>query len=203
MSTGNMSTGNMSTGNMSTGSPSTGNMNRSPERAIGNLLRPPRRRHFILLLIGAILVAFVCWYTGMDLPHAVTVAAALTAAGLCFIAAPDPERAPWPDEETGTGAEGARRDIVQLSWSMRPRYGRIRTSGLGRVQNLARYRLALHQLDLRNPHDRAAIERLIGTAAYATLHSDKRLPLLRSVVHCLDMLDRLKQQNPQKEKPHD
>ena len=43
-----------------------------------------------------------------------------------------------------------------------------------------------------DPSHRSGIEQLIGSAAYATLCRPGRWPpLLRSVVHCLDMLDRL------------
>lgn len=160
--------------------------------AVRSLFERPRRGRVVLVLIVGVLTAGVSWYVGMDTGHAVTLGTVLAAVAVSWIAVPDHERVEWP-EESGAGREGARRDVVQLSWSLRPHYGRIRQAALGRVQDLARYRLGLRQLDLDNPADRAAIERLIGPAAYATLRSRAagRLPLLRSVVHCLDVLDRL------------
>lgn len=156
-----------------------------------SLLQSPRRGRFILVLIGAVLVGAVCWYIGMDTWHAVAAGVAVAAVGLCWIAVPDHDNPRWPSD-TETSNQGARRDIVQLSWALRPRYGRIRQTALGRAQKLARYRLGLHHLDLRNPDDRAAIERLIGRASYATLHATEgRMPTLAAVTRCLDRLDGL------------
>jgi hypothetical protein len=60
------------------------------------------------------------------------------------------------------------------------------------VQNLARQRLALCQLDLANPQHRGEIERLIGSAAYAVLRLDAaRPPRFRALVRCLEVLDML------------
>src|SRR6185437_7005518 len=85
---------------------------------------------------------------------------------------------------------GTRFDIVELSSSLRGRYGRVSGPAITRLQRLATQRLATHQLDLRNPLDRPAIERLIGSASYRLLTATgKRAPLLRSYVHCLDALD--------------
>jgi hypothetical protein len=159
--------------------------------ALASLVRPPRRRQVAVLLLGTAFAAALCWFAGMDAWHAGTVGLVLAAAGLCAIAVPDHRDAAWP-EVAGPDGEGARWDVARLSWSLRPKRGRIPQAGLVRVQELARHRLALRGLDLADPDDRAAIERLIGTAAYATVALPAaRPPRVRAVVHCLDMLDRL------------
>ena len=171
--------------------PETGDGAGEAMAALRSLGSPPRRRRVALLLLGTVLAAAVCWYVGMDAWHAGTVGLVLGAAGLCRIAMPDHRDAGWA-AAPGTSEDGARLDVARLSWSLRPRHGRVQHAALGRVQELARHRLALRQLDLREPADRAAIELLIGEAAYTTLALPaQRPPQLRSVVHCLDMLDRL------------
>lgn len=164
--------------------------------ALRCLLRPPRRRRAVLVGVGAVLAAAVCWYVGMDTAHAVTVGLVAGAAGLCWTAVPDHQDVDW-EQPPRAAQEGARWDVAQLSWSLRTRRGRVQHTALRRVQDLARHRLALRQLDLDDPGDRAAIERLIGEAAYATLARPRSdLPLLRALVHCLDALDGLDPPHP-------
>ena len=68
---------------------------------------------------------------------------------------------------------------------------------MSRVRQLARQRLALHQLDLNDPADRPRIEQLIGHRAYAVLvRGERRPPFLRSFLHCLDALDALDPTRP-------
>ncbi|MHA6624805.1 hypothetical protein ACU61A_05255 [Pseudonocardia sichuanensis] len=152
------------------------------------------RRHgarVALLAAGAALAGVACWVVGMDAGHAATVGLALAAAGLCWIALPGHREVAWPDA-AATDEVGARWDVARLSWSLRPRRGRVPLAGMRPVQDLARRRLELHGLDLGDPRDRAAIERLVGEAVYATLALPAtRPPHVRSVLRCLDALDRL------------
>lgn len=159
--------------------------------AVAALLRGTGRRPVRLVVITAVLAVVVAWYLGMDIWHALTVGAGLGALGLCWITLPGRRRkTEWP-LETGRVAEGARREVSQLSWSL-PHHGRAQHTGLRRVQDLARRRLALHGLELDAPADGPGIRKLIGSSAYSTLRpTARKLPTVRAVVHCLDMLDRL------------
>ena len=152
------------------------------------LFRPPHRQLTLIVMIGTPVLAAACWYFGADVPHAVATALSLTTLGLIWAAAPGGEEPAWPNDP-GPDQPG-RRDIVELSWWLRSRRGRVDDAALRRVRALTSNRLASRGLDLADPAHRAAIERLIGAAAYATLRADwQRPPLLRSVVRCLDALD--------------
>ncbi|OZM76507.1 hypothetical protein CFP66_41000 [Pseudonocardia sp. MH-G8] len=144
-----------------------------------------------LLVAAATLVSVVCWVVGLDAWHAATAGLVLVAAGLCWTALPAHRDVAWP-QTTGLQEEGARWDVARLSWSLRPKRGRVPHAGLRPVQDIARRRLAPRGLDLGDPRDRRAIEHLIGEAAYATLALPaNRPPHVRAVQHCLDALDRL------------
>jgi hypothetical protein len=142
------------------------------------------------VVIGAPTVAALCWYLGSDLLRATTIGLSLAAVGLIWVAAPSDEDPPWqPDVSLGPPG---RRDVAELSWSLRSRRGRVDEAALRRVRTLATNRLAIRHLDLADPNHRAPIERLIGTAAYTTLQPDRRHPpRLQDVVRCLDALENL------------
>jgi hypothetical protein len=154
-------------------------------------LRSSRLKPTVLVLGGGVVVAAACWFFGTDAWHAITIGGCLGAIGVAWVAVPDHPNVSWRDDDV-TSRKGARSDVVNLSWSLRPRYGRVQHTVLRRVQGVARYRLSERQLDLLDPLDRPEIERLIGSAAYAVLSSSgSRPPLLRSIVRCLDILDAL------------
>jgi hypothetical protein len=163
----------------------------------GNLLglvRRPGRRVTIWALIVAALVAGVCWYLGVDVWHAVLLGGVLTTVGLISLVG-IPSRDPSVTEWRGgpsPNREGARGEVAELSWSLRTSYGgRVDVRAVSRVRQLARRRLALHELDLNDPADRSGVEALIGRSAYAVLVRRDRRPMLRSLLHCLDALDTL------------
>lgn len=163
-------------------------------RSLLGLVRLPQRRVTALALIVVVLVAAVCWYFGTDVWHSLLLGGVLTTVGLISlvgIPARDPSVTEWRAGPS-PNREGARGDVAELSWSLRTSYGgRVDIRAVSRVRQLARRRLALHQLDLNDPADRPGVEALIGRSAYAVLvHRDRR-PMLRSLLHCLDALDTL------------
>jgi hypothetical protein len=150
----------------------------------------------------ALLVAVICWYFGADVWHSILLGAALTAVGLIGMVGTTAPVLGSTDWRSGgrPNRHGARSDVAELSWSLRGSYGRVDRSAVRRMQQLARQRLALHNLDLLNPDDRHAIEQLIGRGTYAVLvHGAlRRPPLLSSFVRCLDALDALDPRRPVK-----
>lgn len=147
----------------------------------------------------ALLVAAICWYLGTDVWHSVLLGCVLTTvgvAGLVGSGIPEPgDSFRWHLRRPSR--DGARGEIAELSWALRGRYGRVTDRAVWRLQRLARQRLALHQLELNDPADRLAIERLIGRRAYAVLVKRRhRPPFLGSLLHCLDMLDALDPSRP-------
>jgi len=168
-------------------------------RGLFGLIRPPDRRTTIGVLIIALLLAAICWYFGADAWHSILIGTALTTVGLSGLvgtAGPDPGNTDWRGDGR-RNRDGARSDIAELSGSLRGRYGRVSSRAAWRVQQLARQLLALHELDLLDPADRREIEWLIGRSAYAILvRGERRPPLLRSLLHCLDVLDTLDPARP-------
>jgi hypothetical protein len=148
----------------------------------------------ILALIVVVVVAAVCWYFGADVWHSVLLGGVLTTVGvisLVGIPARDPSVTEWRAAPSHN-REGARGEVAELSWSLRTSYGgRVDIRAVSRARQIARRRLALHQLDLNDPADRPGVEALIGSSAYAVLVRRERRPTLRSLLHCLDALDTL------------
>jgi hypothetical protein len=168
-------------------------------QALFGLIRPPERRATIGVMGFAPLVAAICWYFGVDAWHSILIGIALTTVGLSSLvgsAGLDRSKTDWRGDAKAS-RDGARSDIAQLSSSLRGSYGRIGGGAVWRVQRLARHSLALHELDLLDPEDRRAIEQLVGRSAYAILvRGERRPPLLRSLLRCLDELDKLNPARP-------
>lgn len=162
-------------------------------RTLSRLLRAPDRRATIRTLIVALLVAVICWYFGADVWHSILLGGAITTVGVTGLVgtALDARDLNWRSGGR-TNREGSRGDVAALSWSVRGSYGRVGSTAVRRVNRIARQRLALRHLDLSDPADRLEIERLIGRRAYAVLvRGERRPPLLRSLLRCLDALDAL------------
>jgi hypothetical protein len=168
-------------------------------RSLFGVLRALDRQATIRILLTALLIAAVCWYFGADVWHSILVGSALTTLGLIgFIANgnPDFSDTSWKTDSR-SNRQGARRDVAQLSRSLRGSRGRVGSGAVLWAQRLARKRLAVYQLDLLNPGDRPRIEEMIGHHAYAVLvRGERRPPFLRSFIHCLNALDALDPTRP-------
>jgi hypothetical protein len=176
-----------------------GRMQTEAGHSLSGLVRPPGRRAATCVLIVALLVAAICWYFGADVWHSILLGGVLTTVGLIALvgaASPDLSDTGWRSGGRPS-RHGARSEVADLSRSLRGSYGRVDRRAVWRVRQLARHRLALHQLDLHDPADRRRIEQLIGRRAYAVLaRGERRPPLLRSLLHCLDVLDALDHTRP-------
>jgi hypothetical protein len=162
-------------------------------------IRPPKRRATVRILILALLAAALCWYFGANALHAILIGGVVTTVGVIgLVASETPDLIVIDWRSAGRpNRHGARSDVAELSWTLRGSFGRVGSPAVWRARRLARQRLARHQLDLLNPADRPEIERLIGRRAYAVLVSgERRSPLLRTFVHCLDALDALDPARP-------
>ena len=157
------------------------------------LVHLPERRVTIWALIVAVLVAVICWYFGADVWHSILLGSVLTTVGLISMVGTADGDLGNTDWRGGArpNRDGARGEVAELSWSLRTNYGRVNHKAVSRVRQLARHRLALHQLDLNDPADRRGVELLIGRSANAVLVRSERRPVLRSFLHCLDALDAL------------
>ncbi|MDR6970669.1 hypothetical protein [Leifsonia shinshuensis] len=120
---------------------------------------PPRMlRRLILSALLGIALGAAAWYLGMDAPHAIGLGAAAFALCACLSALGEAADVVWavPAPEP---RPGARRDLVQLGWSLGSRGGRASPEGVRRVRSVAERALSLQGLDLE---DRTADERLEG-----------------------------------------
>jgi hypothetical protein len=164
-------------------------VSRSP---LTEMLRMPTRREALRTLGAGLLVAAICWYFGVDVWHALLLGCAITVTALACLAAgsaPDARDLSWRPGKRA-GKEGSRNDVAGLSSSLRAGWGFVGLTAERRLREIARRRLALEGLDLRNPDDRLAIERRIGRPAYRILiQRQGRRPTLRTLTYCLDMLD--------------
>lgn len=162
-------------------------------RTVTRLLRPPEPRVAIRAVIVVLLVAAICWYFGADVWHSILLGSVITTVGLVGLigAALDIGDTSWRSGGRNDPT-GSRTDVAELSWRLRGSYGRVETVAVWRVRRIAQQRLASRHLDLLDPADRRSIEELIGHRAYAILvRGERRPPLLRSLLRCLDALDAL------------
>lgn len=87
---------------------------------------------------------------------------------------------------------GSRGDVQELAWSVAGRDGRAGERVLRRLRDVARVRLARHGLDLADPADAPAVERLVGGRAFMTLtRRSHPLPRVSDLQHTLEVLERL------------
>ncbi|MGH2873020.1 MAG: hypothetical protein ACRDL5_11240 [Solirubrobacteraceae bacterium] len=141
----------------------------------------------------AALIAAICWYFGADVWHAILLGCAITVAAIAAnsagLSVPQPGALGWRPSGPARRA-GARDEVATLSGSLRAGWGYVGLTAERRLSQIARRRMALEGLDLRNPEHRLAIERRIGEPAYRSLvNNGSRRLRLRTVVYCLDALD--------------
>jgi hypothetical protein len=156
------------------------------------MLQPPSRLQTLATLGAGFLIAAICWYFGVDAWHSILLGCAITVTALALLvggSAPDTRDLSWRPGKRPS-REGSRRDVSSLSSSLRAGWGFIGLTAERRLYEIARRRLALEGLDLRNPDHRHAIELLVGRPAYRILVSPQgRRATLRALIHCLDSLD--------------
>jgi hypothetical protein len=171
---------------------------RKPDHVeMNGLAKLPSRRTGFRVAAAALVVSAICWFFGADVWHSLLFGTVLTAVGLVGLYGLGVEIGTATWRAAGSNREGARRDVDQLSWSMRGSYGRVDTAAIWRVQRLAQQRLTLHHLDLQNPADRPRIQQLLGRRAYVVIARGERRPVsLRALLHCLDTLDALDALDP-------
>lgn len=142
-----------------------------------------------LTAAAALLIGAVAWFFGLDVPHSTMIAFAVAAIALTWIAVQEGEAQVWPTTEHRR-AEGGRRDLQSLGWSMKTRGG-VHDATLGRVRETARHRLLfLYGLDLYDSHDRAAIETVLAPWAVTLLTTTRHATLdLATFTRCLTAVE--------------
>ncbi len=131
-------------------------------RILVGVVRALDRRATTRILLTGLLIAAICFYFGADVWHSILIGGALATLGLIGLIAndnPDFGNTGWKSDSR-SDRRGARRDVAELSSSLRGSYGRVRSAAVLQAQRLARRRLTPYQLDLLDPADRPMIEQI-------------------------------------------
>jgi hypothetical protein len=154
-------------------------------------------RPFVPVIVVAAIAGGVVWFFGLGILPAIVVVLVVGAVGtvLRLVTGETPNR-DWPLPPPPI-TDGARREAFELSWAMRTRSGIVDDRIVLRVRSIAAKRLALRHLDLENPANRRAIERLVGPQVYDLLTSvDERRVRVTTVIATLEVLDSLGTSRP-------
>ena len=130
---------------------------------------PPRMlRRLILSALLGVAFGVAAWYLGMDAAHAIGLGAAAFAICACLSALGEAADVVW-SVPAPPPRPGARRDIVQLGWSLGARGGRASPEGVRRLRLVAERALALRGLDLEDRDADERLEDLLGPDAVRLL----------------------------------
>lgn len=91
----------------------------------------------------------------------------------------------WPVRHREGWADGARRDVARLSWSMQGFDAKVDSRTARRLSELAAGRLAERGLDLTNPADQPAIVALLGYPTHRVVSQPDDPPPYPIFVHAL------------------
>lgn len=148
-------------------------------------------RALVQTVIGLVIAVAVLWGMGLDLVHGVVLGAALVALiGLRKSPAVNNDQA-WPDEEDTRSDTGARREVARLSWSMQGYESRVQRQSVGRLHQIAVYRLGELGLDLDDPRDYLACESALGVRAYQVVSEPDVRPLYPDFVAAVGAVEKL------------
>ncbi|RDV44656.1 hypothetical protein DOE76_10515 [Leifsonia sp. ku-ls] len=160
----------------------------------GSRRLPPRLlRRLVLSGVLGLALGVAAWSLGMDLPHAVGLAAAAAAFVACLSTLGETADPTWAAPALEP-RPGARRDIVQLGWSFGSRGGRVSPEGMRRLRLVAESALAAQGRDLHDRTADAELQRLLGADVLAALRrgateAPPRLAFVGVVLQRLEALD--------------
>ncbi|MGO4593699.1 hypothetical protein AB4Z18_07735 [Leifsonia sp. 2TAF2] len=149
-------------------------------------------RRLILSAVLGIALGAVAWYFGMDAPHAIGLGAVVFAFSSCLSALGEAVDLSWPMPPPPP-RPGARRDVVQLGWSLSSRGGRASPEGIRALRLVAERALQLRGLDLEDRSADAHLAALLGSDLLALLRRGSAVqpPRTAQVAAALDRLEAL------------
>ena len=115
----------------------------------------------------AVLVGAGAWVAGVSGAQSAFLASVVLTVGAGFAWIPSHDVS-WPARRARR-PEGTRSDVARLSWVLIGRKGAVGQAATQRLLVVAERRLARHGVDLHDPQDAAAAERLLGSGAYRVL----------------------------------
>ena len=154
-------------------------------------------RNGLIAAFAAALIGGAARVIGLDGPHAIALGCGVLALVLILLS----QRSVVPTADLTPPQldppAGGRRDLEQLAWSIIEHRTHVRGIVLTRVRAITAHRLAQHGLDPRRPEDAAAVEALLGAAAWAVLRPDRDRPVTpRAFDATLRALERLPPPEP-------
>lgn len=125
-------------------------------------------RRAVGCVVAAAIVGVAAWFFGMDAPHAAGLGGAVFALGAVLSLLGDQAEVTWP-VPSPQPRPGARRDVVQLGWSLGARGGRVSPEAVRRLRGLAAEVLDRHGVQLDDPASADDVSRLLGDETAALL----------------------------------
>lgn len=147
------------------------------------------RSSFTGTAVLAILVGVAAWVFGVSWVQSVFLASAVMTVGAGR--ALPLQNVSWPDRRPRR-PDGTRSEVARLSWRLTDRNGAVTPLAVRRLLSLAEHRLARHGVDLHDPGDAAAAERLLGSRAYRVVVGHPTGPIrYPAFVRCVAAIEQL------------
>ena len=143
-----------------------------------------------ITVTAAVVAAGLAFWQVIDPWHAAAAAAVTLALAALWSRTEDTTADPeWPHVVTEARA-GGRHDVSDLSWSTFTRDGRVTERVVRRVRALAADRVRAHGVDPADPAAVPDVERLLGAQVVRQL-SSRQAPTARTLQSWLDAIERL------------
>ena len=149
------------------------------------------QRAAVIIIVGILGWGLLFWAMGLDLGHAVVLAAALVALiSLRHVPTINTDEG-WPGEGEARSDVGARREVTRLSWSMQGYESRVQKQSVRRLHEIAVFRLGVRGLDLDDPRDYLACQSVLGERAYHVVSEPDDRPLYADFVAAVSAVEQL------------
>ncbi|MGH1522587.1 hypothetical protein ACRAWC_00195 [Leifsonia sp. L25] len=119
-------------------------------------------------VLAAAVVGVAAWFFGMDAPHSIGLGFVVFALGAVLSLLGDQAEVTWP-VPSPQPRPGARRDVVQLGWSLGARGGRVSPEAVRRLRTLAAEVLDRYGVQLDDAGAQPEVVRLLGQESAAML----------------------------------
>lgn len=159
-------------------------------------------RRLILSAVLGIALGVAAWFLGMDAAHAIGLGAAAFAFSACLSALGEVADVSWAVPAPPL-RPGARRDIVQLGWSLGARGGHASPEGIRVLRTVAERALRMRGLELEDRGADEELGALLGGDVVALLRrgSAVNAPRTAVVAAALDRLESLVDDGPRATSP--
>lgn len=148
-------------------------------------------RTVVVTIAGVLGGAALLWGVALDLVHALTLAAAVTALIILRRAPAVNSDEAWPSPQDARSDVGVRREVARLSWSMHGYEARVQRQSVRHLQAIARFRLAQQGLDLDDPRDYLACQSVLGQRAYRVVSEPEQRPLYADFVAAVAAVEQI------------